>query len=109
MSDSCQHSQPAPCADRAAELMRLRFLARKVALVHGPHRPQLADLAELVERLAQTPEVAIADADAAEATILTDDFRPWHGACGSVQALYGGLRALCVGPARTASSAPSAG
>lgn len=106
---SCNHSQPAPSADRAAELMRLRFLARKVAMVHGPHRPQLGDLAELVERLAQTPETAIADRDAAEATVLTDDFKPWNGACGSVQALYSGLRVLCTVPVKDASAAPSGG
>ena len=87
-------SIPAPLTDRSEELSRLRFLARKVALVHGTGHPHTVELAALVSRLADTPTAPMSEADRATASTLTEAFAPWEGACGSVQALYHGLNAI---------------
>jgi regulator of cell morphogenesis and NO signaling len=109
-----------------SELPRLRFLADKVAMVHGPTHPAMGELARIVDTLAQDvaahatkeDEVVFAAVLAghhdglaapittlcheherharliAEARRLCDGFRPWSGACGSVQRLFQGLAAL---------------
>ena len=87
-------SIPEPIADRAAELSRLRLLARKVALVHGGHHPAMTELTSVVARLADAPQATIAAADHARIHRLTAAYTPWPEACGSVRALFTGLHAL---------------
>lgn len=87
-------SIPEPIDDRAAELSRLRLLARKVALVHGGHHPAMKELATVVDRIAEAPQTTIADSDHAQLHQLTAAYTPWPEACGSVRALFAGLHAL---------------
>jgi iron-sulfur cluster repair protein YtfE (RIC family) len=87
-------SIPEPIADRAAELSRLRLLARKVALVHGGHHPAMKELATVVDRIADAPQTSIADSDHVQFHQLTAAYTPWPEACGSVRALFAGLHAL---------------
>ncbi len=74
-------------------LAPLRYLAAKVARVHGPTHPDMATLSEAVATLADSPD---ADATAHHALglrlrELTGDFKPWPGACASVHQLFHGL------------------
>lgn len=79
-------------------LTALRFLAAKVAQVHGPTHPDVAILAEVVNTLAATPAADIAALAALGHRLdaLTDGFRPWPGSCASVQRLYAGLKAVAA-------------
>ena len=72
----------------------LRFLAAKVARVHGPGHPEAAMLSEVVNTLVDTP-TADTTAQAALArrmSELTGGFRPWQGGCASVHQLFLGLK-----------------
>lgn len=90
---------PAPSSDRAAELGRLRFLATKVAMVHGHAHPAMAALSGIVTRVAEAPQRAIAADDRAAIAQLTASYVPWPDACGSVRALFDGLKRLPDDPA----------
>ncbi len=90
---------PDPSPDRAAELSRLRFLATKVSNVHGRTHPAMVKLAEIVSRTAATPLLPIAPEDRADLTLLTAGYAPWPTACGSVRALFDGLKHLPNEPA----------
>lgn len=101
MSDNTHHHQPGhscvvpqPHPDRAAELGRLRFLATKVAMVHGAAHPDMTTLAAILQRVASTPDTPISTNDRAAFAALTSDYTPWPAACGSVQGLFAGLREL---------------
>ena len=75
------------------QVAQLRYLAVKVARVHGPTHPDMATLAEVVATLADSnagDHVAHA-ALAHRLRELTGEFRPWSGACGSVHQLFHGL------------------
>lgn len=85
---------PAPSPDRAAELGRLRFLATKVSMVHGQSHPAMVALAEIVTRVADAPQHPIASDDRCALAQLTADYAPWPSACGSVRALFDGLKQL---------------
>ena len=76
--------------DRIAQL---RYLAAKVARVHGPTHPDVATLAEVVATLADSPasDRAAHAALARRIRDLTAGFSPWRGACASVHQLYLGL------------------
>ncbi len=87
-------SIPACQSDRASELARLSFLARKVAMVHGHGHPSMVELSTVVNRLAADPASPITPADRALLVGLTDAYTPWPEACGSVRALLTGLAAL---------------
>jgi iron-sulfur cluster repair protein YtfE (RIC family) len=89
---TCHIPEPAP--ERAAELARLRFLARKVALVHGTSHPRMQELAAVVGAVADHPEQPTAAGTRERLAVLTDRFQPWPEACGSVRALFSGLAAL---------------
>lgn len=89
---SCVVPQASP--DRAAELGRLRFLATKVAMVHGSTHPDMTTLAAILQRVANTPDAAIAANDRGAFAALTTNYTPWPAACGSVQGLFAGLREL---------------
>lgn len=82
---------PEALTDRAAELARLRLLARKVALVHGGHKPHMTELASVVSAIADRPEDPVTPVRRDQLTALTDRFQPWPEACGSVRALFAGL------------------
>ena len=90
---------PAPSQDRAAELGRLRFLATKVAMVHGQSQPAMVALSAIVTRVAEAPQRTIEPDDRAALTQLTANFTPWPSACGSVRALFDGLKQLPDFPA----------
>ena len=86
---------PAAWRTRAGEL---RYLAAKVARVHGAAHPDLATLAEAVDTL-----TACADGDCAgqaalagRLAALSGGFRPWPGACASVHQLFQGLAAVAA-------------
>lgn len=85
---------PEPSADRAAELSRLRLLARKVALVHGGHQPRVVELATIVSRIADDPTKPVAADDRIVISRLTDAYTPWPESCGSVRALFAGLQQI---------------
>jgi iron-sulfur cluster repair protein YtfE (RIC family) len=76
----------------------LRFLAAKVAAVHGASHPETAALAEAVSALAQPPpdDPTRQAALGRRIAIMTNDFTPWVGSCGSVQRLFAGLK-IAVG------------
>jgi len=80
------------------QIAALRFLAHKVARVHGPTHPDAAILAEVVNTLVDTP---IADT-AAQAALgrrlseLTSGFKPWAGSCASVHQLFAGLKTVAT-------------
>lgn len=80
------------------QVAQLRYLAVKVARVHGPTHPDMATLAEVVATLADSP----ATDQAAHAALgrrmreLTGAFRPWSGACASVHQLFHGLSAVAA-------------
>lgn len=88
----------------AVDLPTLRFMAQKVAQVHGPNHPPAVALGEIVARLcdsaeafrkAKTPaNAAPLPALLASVRELTDAFTPWEGACGTVRRLYTGLAEL---------------
>ncbi len=75
------------------EVAQLRYLAVKVARVHGPTHPDMATLAEVVATLAdsQATDQAAHAALGKRLRELTGDFRPWSGACASVHQLFHGL------------------
>ena len=80
------------------QLSALRFLAAKVARVHGPTHPDAAIIAELVNALSDTPAV---DMDTQAALVrrldaLTGGFHPWSGSCGSVHQLFTGLKSVAA-------------
>lgn len=78
------------------QVAQLRYVAVKVARVHGPTHPDMATLSEVVATLADSP----ASDQVAHAALgkrlreLTGGFRPWKGACGSVHQLFHGLSAV---------------
>lgn len=80
------------------QVAQLRYLAVKVARVHGPTHPDMIRLAEVVATLAN----GIVDDHAAQALLggrlraLTHDFQPWDGSCSSVQQLFHGLSAVAA-------------
>ncbi|MCK6487352.1 MAG: hypothetical protein L6R48_03255 [Planctomycetes bacterium] len=80
------------------QLAPLRYLAAKVARVHGGSHPAMATLAEVVATLADSQ----AGDHAAHAALgrrlgeLTGGFRPWSGACASVHQLFLGLAAVAA-------------
>ena len=86
----------APIAPWREPLAELRYLAATVGHVHGSTHPDAAILAEVVATLAASHP----DDHAAHAALarrmrqLSDGFRPWEGACGSVRRLYQGLAAV---------------
>ncbi len=78
------------------QIAALRFLAHRVARVHGPTHSDAVTLAEVVNALADTPII-----DRAAQIVLgrrlrelTEDFQPWAGSCGSVCQLYAGLASV---------------
>lgn len=82
-----------PWRDQLAEL---RYLAAKVAHVHGATHPELLLLAKTVTALAESP---LDHPDhhgvlGARLCTLTNSFTPWSGACGSVDQLFNGLSAV---------------
>lgn len=89
---------PADPSSWRAEMEPLRGLAATVARVHGAVHPDLGTLAEVVATLADSG----AGDHAAHAALgrrlrqLTDGFRPWSGACGSVHHLYRGLASVAA-------------
>lgn len=85
---------PAASPDRATELARLRQLARKVAMVHGPSHPRMQELAGVVCTIADHPEQPVDAAARERLAALTDRFQPWPEACGSVRALFTGLSTI---------------
>ncbi|MBN8525136.1 MAG: hypothetical protein J0M02_07360 [Planctomycetes bacterium] len=76
----------------------LRYLAAKVARVHGPTHPDMGTLAEVVAALADSrdDDRAAHTALAARLRDLTGGFRPWPGACASVHQLFQGLGAVAA-------------
>lgn len=75
----------------------LRYLAEKVARVHGDTHPEVAVLAEVVASLADdSGDLAAARALLPRLRQLTDDFRPWRGSCASVWQLFTGLEQVAV-------------
>ena len=83
-------------SDDRPDLGSLRYLAAKVARVHGALHPDLPVLAEVVGAMADGP---VSDhqgrrALAARMRALTGDFKPWAGACGSVYQLFHELSAV---------------
>ena len=86
---SCEIPNASP--DRATELARLRQLARKVALVHGPSHPRMQELAVVVSSVADQPTQPVVEKTRERLSDLTDRFQPWTEACGSVRALFAGL------------------
>lgn len=85
---------PAVSDDRAAELARLRQLARKVGLVHGLSHPRMTEVATIVTAIADHAGQPVDAATRERLAVLTDRFQPWPGACGSVHALFTGLAAI---------------
>ena len=88
---------PATAAWRE-QLSALRFLAAKVARVHGPTHPDAAIIAEVVNALTDTPAVDL-DTQAAlgrRLDELTGGFHPWPGSCGSVHQLFAGLKSVAA-------------
>jgi len=84
--------------DWREQIAALRFLAHKVARVHGPTHPDAAILAEAVNTLVDTP-AADTTAQAAlgrRLSELTGGFRPWTGACASVHQLFAGLKTVAT-------------
>ena len=75
------------------QLAELRYLAAKVARVHGLTHPDTAILSEVVATFADCPrDDHLAHAAlAGRIRVLTRDFQPWSEACGSVRQLYLGL------------------
>ncbi len=98
--------QPAIWREPAAAL---RFLAAKVARVHGPGHPDAAILAEVVNTLVDTPTAdrAAQAALARRMRELTGDFHPWPGACASVHQLFLGLKAVTADLPSAAEIEPS--
>lgn len=82
--------------DWREHLVSLRYLAAKVAAVHGPSHPDVQVLANVVSDLADAPcvDANVLTAVARRMANLTNDFQPWAGACGSVQCLYAGLKVM---------------
>lgn len=80
------------------QIAALRFLAAKVARVHGPGHPDAAILAEVVNTLADIPanDLAAQAALGQRLAELTGGFHPWSGACGSVHQLFSGLKAVAA-------------
>lgn len=89
---SCTVPDPSP--DRAAELGRLRFLATKVAMVHGQAQPAMVALAAIVNRVAEAPQQPISSEERSALARATTNYSPWPNACGSVRALFDGLKQL---------------
>lgn len=91
----------------ALDLPTLRFMAHKVAQVHGDSHPDMVKLAPVVDRLVDIgsarwlaePAVTGAIPAAAvpveplltEARRLTASYQPWEGSCGTVRRLFDGL------------------
>ena len=77
-------------------LASLRYLAAKVAGVHGSSHPDTAVLASVMGILVDAPsaDALVQRALGQRIAILTNDFQPWAGACGSVQRLFAGLKAV---------------
>ncbi|MEK7411838.1 MAG: hypothetical protein AAB263_00810 [Planctomycetota bacterium] len=80
------------------QIAQLRYLAVKVARVHGPTHPDMATLAEVVATLADShaDDVAAHVALGKRMHELTEGFHPWSGACGSVHQLFHGLSAVAA-------------
>ena len=80
------------------QLSALRFLAAKVARVHGPTHPDAAIIAHVVNTLIDTPAVDMDTQAALSRRLdeLTGGFHPWPGSCGSVHLLFTGLKAVAV-------------
>jgi iron-sulfur cluster repair protein YtfE (RIC family) len=78
------------------DLGPLRYLAVKVARVHGPTHPDMAILSEAIATLARSAEADHAGQAVLAQRIheLTHGFRPWDGACNSVRQLFAGLAAV---------------
>ncbi|MEK7415379.1 MAG: hypothetical protein AAB263_18890 [Planctomycetota bacterium] len=74
----------------------LRFLAAKVARVHGPTHPDVATLATVVDALAVTKpsDTQALSTMGGRLRELTGEFKPWEGACGSVHQLFAGLKGI---------------
>ena len=84
------HSKKNPFAE-------LEDLAIKVRRAHGDQHPQMVELAQIIHTLAITPPATlplVLKPHQAELANLTDNYRPWLGACGSVAMLFNSLRNL---------------
>lgn len=89
----------------ALDLPTLRFMAHKVAQVHGDSHPDMVKLAPVVDHLVDLASARwLADPIAAvsaisvpletlltEARSLTATYQPWEGSCGTVRRLFEGL------------------
>jgi iron-sulfur cluster repair protein YtfE (RIC family) len=80
------------------QIASLRYLAVKVARVHGDTHPSMGTLAEVVATLAdsQPDDHAAHVALAHRLRELTWDFHPWNGSCHSVRLLFSGLAAVAA-------------
>jgi iron-sulfur cluster repair protein YtfE (RIC family) len=94
----------------ALDLPTLRFMAHKVAQVHGDSHPDMVTLAPIVDRLVGIgsarwlAEPAVSGVNPApeqaleplliEARRLTTSYQPWEGSCGTVRRLFEGLAKL---------------
>lgn len=75
--------------------IELMDLSSKVSQAHGANHPQVIKLAQIIHALANTHPVTLPLAlnlQKSELDSLTENYRPWSGACGSVAKLFSTLK-----------------